>query len=476
MVGPSHLVAGVPPGERSTRFWLAGGLALSLSCVSWVNLPLVAWLNLHLLHVAHNSNRGWWLYEGLRLLPVMLLVKMIWAMAQPAAPLAPAVAKMPRAHNEKSFDPLMGLRVFACFLVVMGHYFLVAMPFTETGVPAWGADLLISSPWAGVWIFFTLSGFLMGKAFASGRYSLDEVGMRTFLRNRFLRIAPIYYGSILVISAFRYPQIFTFKNWWMLVQMGTFDYAGDLPIREVNALWSVSTEMQFYLLVPMLMMVLLWLHRRLGRWFLLLPIALVVAGTGFKFLLASHVQDMYVYSYSPLLGNLDIFLCGMSISLLPRSSKLGAFARRTLGWSLCVATLVFYAVISRITAWQSASHIPRKFFWASSPWMAIVFSGAFIYGAEHLGRIKLLRGLGSLPLRALQWFGTLTYCVYVFHTDVFYGVALLVPTVHGLAASLVHFPTAVVETLLVAALFYYLVERPFELRKKVAGSALMDAP
>ncbi len=463
--------------KRSTGFWLAGGLGFALSCVSWANLILVRFVNVRLLRVDQNASRGWWIYVVLRLLASLLLVTLIWRMAEPTMlPAHGAGGKKAHIPGPQMFDPLMGLRAFACFLVVMGHYFLVVMPFTQADVWRGIAPLLESSPWAGVWVFFTLSGFLMGKAFASGRYSLDETGMRSFLRNRLLRIAPIYYGSILVISLFRYPALFAWKNWWMVIEMCLFDFRGDLPITDVSALWSVSTEMQFYVLVPMLMVVLMMAHRRFGRAFILLPIALLCVGTGLKMWMAGHLYNMYAFGYSPLLANLDIFLCGLSISLLPRWREISQQVRRWIGWALCAATLVFYLGICLVTANRPEFHMTLNDYWARCPWLAVVFASIFIYLAEHLGKVQLGGGPVSLLLRAVQWIGTLTYCLYVFHSDVFLGIASLVPKVHGLGISLEQFPLAMLETFAVAALFYYLVEKPFESRKRIAGSALMDAP
>ena len=58
------------------------------------------------------------------------------------------------------------------------------------------------SPWCGVWMFFTLSGYLMGKGFVTGRHSVDREGLKKFYRNRVLRILPIYFISIFLVSVF----------------------------------------------------------------------------------------------------------------------------------------------------------------------------------------------------------------------------------------------------------------------------------
>jgi peptidoglycan/LPS O-acetylase OafA/YrhL len=79
-------------------------------------------------------------------------------------------------------------------------------------------------------------------------------------------------------------------------------------------------------------------------------------------------------------------------------------------------------------------------------------------------------------LLGLQTVGTLTYCLYVFHPEVFAVNAALLPKVHSLGVSLTHFPMAILELVAVASFFYLAVEKPFDMKKKVSGTALEDAP
>ena len=55
-----------------------------------------------------------------------------------------------------------------------------------------------------------------------------------------------------------------------------------------------------------------------------------------------------------------------------------------------------------------------------------------------------------------------------------HGYAALLPHVHSLGVSLAHFPMVMLELVGVASFFYYAVEKPFDLKKRVSGSALED--
>jgi peptidoglycan/LPS O-acetylase OafA/YrhL len=467
-----------PVTERGFGFWMASGLALSLSILSWANPILIRRFNSHLFHEGRQAAPGAWLYLALRLPLTALLVWVIVRLPRDTERKAthPPVPR-PSAAWPRIFDPLMALRALACLLVLMGHYFLVVFPFTGAGFPRGTMVLLGSSPWGGVWVFFTLSGFLMGKGFATGRYSLDGPGMRAFLRNRLIRIAPVYYCGLLLVTIFRYPAMLQWHNLWMFLEVCLFDFRGDLPINSIAALWSVSTEMQFYLLVPALTVLLLSLRGRLGKGFLIVPALALAAETALRMLLVRrNFAPALSIVYTPLLTNLDIFVAGMSISMLNVPKVISERGRKTLSALLAAGIVALYFGISYLTEHHEQMHMSLEAFWARCPVLCVLPAALYIYLAEMRGKIQLRGGLVTRFLLLVQGMGTLTYCIYVFHSDVFLANATLVPAVHSLRVSLSLFPLAMIETLLVACFFYFFIEKPFDRKKKVPGTPLLDAP
>jgi peptidoglycan/LPS O-acetylase OafA/YrhL len=101
-----------------------------------------------------------------------------------------------------NLDYLMVMRLFACGLVVLVHsWLLVPQAIRDDDVRSRSFLTLFgfSAKWLlrgngqiGVCMFFTLSGYLMGKAFYSRRYLLDAKGISAFLWNRYVRITPLY--------------------------------------------------------------------------------------------------------------------------------------------------------------------------------------------------------------------------------------------------------------------------------------------
>ncbi|BAZ38640.1 O-acetyltransferase OatA [Calothrix sp. NIES-4101] len=163
--------------------------------------------------------------------------------------------------SKNDLDALLALRGFACLMVVIHHCERPRNSITYSGYDfSW---VIFSHGAVAVWIFFCLSGYLMGKAFYSGRYTVDVKGIINFWYNRALRIIPLYYFVILILSIFVYTDILKMTNWGYFVRLLSFTYqplfhAQSLPFNE--ALWSLSTEVQFYLLVPFIYNITLFYH------------------------------------------------------------------------------------------------------------------------------------------------------------------------------------------------------------------------
>ncbi len=94
-------------------------------------------------------------------------------------------------------DWLLLIRGIAAALVFVMHTGIVFKHDFQWGGSRW-AWIAFSPAWLGMILFFTLSGYLMGKGFKSGKYPLDRRGISHYLRNRFLRIVPL---SLVVAAA-----------------------------------------------------------------------------------------------------------------------------------------------------------------------------------------------------------------------------------------------------------------------------------
>jgi peptidoglycan/LPS O-acetylase OafA/YrhL len=157
-----------------------------------------------------------------------------------------------REGTRELFNPPSGnvpgldvLRSLAIILVVSGHYF---GEFTaEQGKTlAIGRFPFFYFAWTGVDLFFVLSGYLIGRQLWRELTVRNTINVPRFLLKRGLRIWPYY---------------FAFVAWSIVISDKPIsNYLSDLLFLSnylpngVSGSWSLSTEEQFYIFVPILLL------------------------------------------------------------------------------------------------------------------------------------------------------------------------------------------------------------------------------
>lgn len=191
-------------------------------------------------------------------------------------------------------DALRGVAILAVFVQHLGDRF---MPFVEgeaeralpASAAAWLLSVLHHAHW-GVDLFFVLSGFSLAqgylRAFARGT---APVSPRAFFRRRAARILPAYYVAIAVVLVFhrsvlRLPDAGAALLVHALVLQGYVTPGG---IVIIGATWSLTTEIGFYLLLPLLARPLLAPGKR--RW--VLGAAICLLGWGCRAALHAAVLE-----------------------------------------------------------------------------------------------------------------------------------------------------------------------------------------
>ncbi len=98
----------------------------------------------------------------------------------------------------------------------------------------------------GVWVFFVLSGYLLGKPFlAPYLQGTAPPDGGAFLRNRVRRLVPAMWLLILVTTAVEGLQG---EQWWRVIQAMLFAQVYDTSAfsEQVSHLWTLDAEMLFY--------------------------------------------------------------------------------------------------------------------------------------------------------------------------------------------------------------------------------------
>ena len=164
---------------------------------------------------------------------------------------------MASRNTESGHIPALdGIRGLAILAVMVFHF--------GAFDPAPGIDNLFhkvtSAGWAGVDLFFVLSGFLITGILVDAKG--NEHYFRNFYIRRVLRIFPLYYGYLIVLfivlplfagghadptRAPAAPWYWTYTANWFIARHG--DWA--VATGETGRFWSLSVEEQFYLVWPL---------------------------------------------------------------------------------------------------------------------------------------------------------------------------------------------------------------------------------
>jgi peptidoglycan/LPS O-acetylase OafA/YrhL len=329
--------------------------------------------------------------------------------------------ELTKPENRAFYPALDGLRAIAFLLVFLYHY---------SGFP-WG--------WAGVNVFFVLSGFLITGILYDSRNDLHRV--RNFYIRRFLRIFPLYYGVFLLVLLFD-----PFFHWrWSLqwlawplyianflpfvsssifsdgtnIQIAAYAWlkpANSNLIFYLGHFWSLCVEEQFYFVWPWVVFSVR--SRRMLIWICAVLVAVVPA---LRFI--CQVTAPLWMIRADLLNRatpfqVDSLLLGGLIALLLRGSDRPALFRTGKLAFACVAAIVLPVLVRTIVLgfpdWQSRPIQPDWQFTWGSTFINLFAAGLVLLCVETSS--LLYRVLHFEPLR---WLGRISYGAYVFH-DIFH--------------------------------------------------------
>jgi len=154
------------------------------------------------------------------------------------------------------FPELDGLRFFAFLLVFIHHHSLFAkIPYLS---------ILNTNGWIGVDLFFALSAFLFTKLLIAEYNKTKTISFKKFYIRRIFRIWPIYFlfigfsvalyffikGSIENSIGIRIIGLFTFSD---NIMTAIYGYN---PMPYVAHLWTITYEEQFYIFIPIIILLL----------------------------------------------------------------------------------------------------------------------------------------------------------------------------------------------------------------------------
>ena len=391
----------------------------------------------------------------------------------PPSPAPPAVGTP--AENDR-LAGLDGLRAIAALAVFGVHFNQMAGLDANLGPFDLGRWLANGN--TGVALFFVLSGFLLSMPFwrqVHGSGSTVNVG--SYVVRRLARILPAYYLCLfgllgIMLASGGAPSI---NN--VLSHIVFLYNLNDWNILSLNApFWTLAVEMQFYLVLPLLMLGL----RRLSARAALTAVSLLVVGTYLanyglmSFLLARGQWPIqvsliwpfslyisgpgsFVLTYSTL-AHATYFLIGIATALLFVLGARGSGAQSS-GAAGSRADWVFWSCAGVVllvlsTPLDDMLQAPHGHY--NWPFVPLLLA-AMIYVTP---RSRLARNL--LETAPLRWLGLISYGFYIFH----YPVQKLFARLLGQAGlSMTQFwwlfaALSLAGSMAVAALSFRLLERP----------------
>lgn len=314
-------------------------------------------------------------------------------------------------HGER-LKSLDGVRGVAVLSVIAYHTLLVAD--RPAILPTlWSA--LMNSTWAGVDLFFVLSGFLITGNLIDSRGQSGY--FRNFYARRTLRIFPLYYSVLILVFLVlplvgrnRLPAVYSnlFANQiWLWTYLQNYIQAkGPHQLPGFGHFWTLAVEEQFYWVWPLVVFL-------SGRKSLLRVCAGVcLAGPVLRFALL--YWGMTPWAVRELtFTRADTLLFGAGVAVLVRDS---ALASKVSDWA---RALIPAAILSLLVILVRLHWLPYE-----SPAMEIIgYSALGILFATLIYRLVVAPGkLGRIFSNpTLRWFGKYSYAIYVFQAPLSEG-------------------------------------------------------
>ncbi|MCB1298519.1 MAG: acetyltransferase [Microthrixaceae bacterium] len=349
------------------------------------------------------------------------------------------------------FAGLDGLRALAVILVMVFHLF----------PPAFAGGFI------GVDVFFVISGFLITSLLLRERAATGRISLRGFWQRRARRLLPavvvmiavaataawLIGGDVLVGIGRQMLGALTFTYNWVSIGAGSSYFSADTPELFRN-LWSLGIEEQFYLLWPLLFLLLMLVRARWVR-IAAVVLAALASAAWMASIIGEHGDPTRAYFGTDshafgLLGGVALAFVWQGVATAPPAWMLRPAVRVTVTATGALAIAALLA-LGQVPASTTTATFPGALAAASALSLVMIVAG--IWPGAPFGRV-----LDAPPLRFI---GERSYGLYLWHWPL---VVLLTVWITGLSPD-VHVPIWVgvltlVLTFAAAELSYRLIETP----------------
>ncbi len=243
---------------------------------------------------------------------------------------------------KKQLPNISVLRAFLAITVVLLH---VPLMTKNMGLPSFNDWPILQKGYNAVWVFFSLSGFLIINLLYKEKTKNGQVNVLKFYKRRILRIYPVYYFVLLFGLAYYHFLLplmgIKFETNYSVIEaliwcvgflpnvfFSLFDPGGILSV-----LWSIGIEEQFYLIIA--------------------PISRFIKSERFKLILAIFTVIYFTCYFIPEFEFLRryrfmffYFSMGGLIAILNQQGKINflifLFFNRQIKWILYLLFFVYF--------------------------------------------------------------------------------------------------------------------------------------
>ena len=366
--------------------------------------------------------------------------------------------------TKSRIGPVDGLRAFAVIGVIWAHtwMFFGGLPWKIGPV---NVHQLISFGGIGVDLFFVISGFCMYLMYQKSASQFNAKTYGQFIFKRWRRIAPAFYVvvSFECLLILIHQGYFPFNNYLAhLFFVNTFSSEHILS----PPYWSLSTEWQFYIILPLLFIKDLNGNRRVFRIITLMTICLLFR----IYVYYQHAAEMHAgltIETDKIWYRFIEFGWGMLAAKIYKAKEpLPKYLQGLKGFLLALSVAFFGRIIMMTEFYNhfhSMAFVVRAF---GEPVLTLGFAGIILNVTEY----KTIFSAG-LSTAFMQFVGKISYSMYLWHWMIVAAIChwfinrnLVSPLYLNLA-----FFISLALVLPVAWISYFLFEAPYFRSSRIAG-------
>ena len=335
-------------------------------------------------------------------------------------------------------------------------------------VMAFHANLLIGG-YLGVDLFFTLSGFLITRLLLIELHTKGEINLPRFWLRRARRLLPALFATLAgtALLVWKFGEVedlehlrrgiigaVTYSNNWLAIGAGSDYWSASGRIDPVGHLWSLAIEEQFYLVFPIVMVLLARNRKRLMENLVMVGVIGTIASMSLAAMLVTPgkgITPVYLGTHTRVAA----ILIGCTLAALRPVVDNGVVRKQTSDLARGIIGVMGVGVMGLM--------------WWKLPFTSLsLFRGGLLL--QGLAAVAVLIALAPTPAgpfkilgtKPVVWLGQRSYAIYLIHLPFFWYLSLKWPVVGTNRYRVLGFGTA--GTILLATIVHVIIENPFRFK------------